>query len=52
MAAIYCKPPTPSTIRPDLLAGPECGGQMKVIAFLEPPQADVTCLPTGRLRRS
>ena len=25
----------------DPLACPECGGQMKVVAFLEPPQADV-----------
>jgi len=25
----------------DPLACPECGGQMKVIAFIEPPQADV-----------
>ncbi|MCY2990064.1 MAG: hypothetical protein NTY19_19650 [Planctomycetota bacterium] len=25
----------------DPLSCPECGGQMKVVAFLEPPQADV-----------
>jgi len=25
----------------DPLACPECGGQMKVVAFIEPPQADV-----------
>ncbi len=25
----------------DLLCYPHCGGQMKVIAFIEPPQADV-----------
>ena len=25
----------------DPLACPECGGQMKVVAFLEPPQGDV-----------
>ena len=25
----------------DPLACPECGGQMKVIAFIEPPQGDV-----------
>ena len=36
----------------DPLACPRCGGQMKVIAFIEPPQADVTCLPVGRSRGS
>ena len=25
----------------DPLACPECGGQMKVVAFIEPPQGDV-----------
>jgi hypothetical protein len=30
------------------LACPRCGGRRKVIAFIEPPQADVTCRPADR----
>jgi len=36
----------------DPLICPRCSGQMKIVAFLEPPQGDVTCLPAGRSRRS
>jgi hypothetical protein len=36
----------------DPLVCPRCSGEMKVIAFIEPPEGDVTCLPAGRSRRS
>jgi len=35
----------------DPLTCPRCGSEMAVVAFLEPPQREVTCLPVGRSRR-
>ncbi len=40
-ASPTCAMPIKRVYEIDSLACPECGGQMKVIAFLEPPQGDV-----------